>query len=48
MKSITEKLIEIIEAQETLLACYRLGRRPPEKVLNVLDKKQDVLKEAKE
>ena len=31
-------LCSVIKAQAELLACYRLGRRPPERVHKVLDK----------
>lgn len=42
-----EKLREGINAKDELLICYRLGKRPSEKLFNKLDKLDKLLEENK-
>jgi hypothetical protein len=34
----------LVEAQDTLLVCYRLGKRPPEKILDKIHECKEWLK----
>ena len=36
-----KKLKKVIKAQQNLLVCYRTGKRPTEKDLDILDKYND-------
>jgi len=40
-----EKLGELVKAKNELLACYRIGRRAPEKLLNKLERLREALEE---
>ena len=45
---VCEAMIEIIDAQTTLLTCYRIGRNPSEKTLDTLTVRYDVEQQAKD